>query len=392
MTGCAALAAGAALAQRVEVRKRGEGRLTVGLNGLIRDGSAEARMLYTVLKADLQRSGYFQIVSVSAAFEVVGRVSSKNGMRAEVQLVQTTSPGRQLLGRVFSAPEHAVRRLAHRMTDALVMAATGRPGMASAKLAMVGNRTGSKELYVCDIDGKNLRQITNDRSIVVAPCWTPDGKNITYTSYKYGYPNVCMTGRRQPLASYGGLNTSGVVSPAGHHMAVILSKDGNPELYIKDMSTGALQRLTSTRHGNEASPCWSPDGSRLAYVSDISGRPQIYVASLNGAPPQRVSRSASESTNPDWGLNGRLAYCSRQGGRYRIVVANLQERTVQVLPGDDADYEDPSWAPDGRHIVCSRMDGYRSAIYLLDTLEDRPIALKKDSGDWFSPACSPLNL
>ena len=69
-----------------------------------------------------------------------------------------------------------------------------------------------------------------------------------------------------------------------------------------------------------------------------------------------------------------------------FVVGNPKSRTSRVLDTDWADYEDPRWAPDGRHIVCSRTSGYRSAIYLLDTQKDSPVALISGSGDWYSPA------
>ena len=96
---------------------------------------------------------------------------------------------------------------------------------------------------MCDADGANLRQVTQDRSIVVAPAWMPDGKNILYTSYKQGYPNIYRTGQRQAVSKFGGLNASAVVSPDGRKMAVILSKDGNPELYIQDVRSGTLRNF-----------------------------------------------------------------------------------------------------------------------------------------------------
>jgi hypothetical protein len=46
-----------------------------------------------------------------------------------------------------------------------VLALTGFPGIASTRIAMVGNATGHKEIYICDADGENLRQVTRDGSI-----------------------------------------------------------------------------------------------------------------------------------------------------------------------------------------------------------------------------------
>ena len=57
-----------------------------------------------------------------------------------------------------------------------------------------------------------------------------------------------------------------------------------------------------------------------------------------------------------------------------VIVDPQAPHTARTLPLDQADYEDPSWAPDGRHISPLVLT-YRSAIYLLDTQEDPPIAL-----------------
>ncbi|MEN7972378.1 MAG: DPP IV N-terminal domain-containing protein [Verrucomicrobiota bacterium] len=386
---CVVLVSMSAVAQRVEVRKSGEGKISINLAGYRTGGDTASRTFLSVLKADLNRSGYFKVTSAGAELNVAGScVSGGGNMKADCQVYKVSNRQR-LLGKSYKAPASGVRGLAHRVADEIIYAVTGKKGMASGKIALVSNRTGRKELYVCDMDGKNVRQITKDRSIVVGPGWMPDGKNIVYTSYKRGYPNVYMTGRRKPLSSHGGLNASGAVSPDGKSMAVILSRDGNPELYIKSLRTGFLKRLTRTRRGNEASPCWSPDGNHIAYVSDTSGSPQIYIISRTGGRPQRLTSSGTENVAPDWGENGYIVFSSRVGGRYRISMANPAQRTLRVLETDWADYEDPSWAPDGRHIVCSRTASYRSSIYLLDTLEDSPVALLSGSIDWFSPACSP---
>ena len=57
-----------------------------------------------------------------------------------------------------------------------------------AKLAFLSDKTGNKEIYVSDYNGKNLKQVTNNRSINLSPRWSPDGKRILYTSYKKGWP------------------------------------------------------------------------------------------------------------------------------------------------------------------------------------------------------------
>jgi TolB protein len=385
---CVAVAS-VCFAQKAQIVKPGEGKISLNLGSFRAGNDSASQTFLSVLKADLNRSGYFTVTSSGGALNVVGSCATQ-GAQVQVQCqVFNGSTRAGVFGRSYSGTAAEIRRLAHTVADDLVLAITGKPGMASAKMALVSNRTGRKELYVCDVDGGNLRQLTNDRSIVVGPRWAPDGRSLIYTSYKLGYPNVFVTSQARPVASHGGLNASGAISPDGKSMALILSRDGNPELYVKSLRNGRLTRLTYTQRGNEASPCWSPDGRHIAFVSDTTGRPQVYVMAQGGGQARRITTSGSENVAPDWGKNGWIACSSRVNGRYQIAVVNPSTREMRLLEADWADYEDPSWAPDGRHIICSRTSGYRSGIYLLDTLKDSPVALISGSGDWFSPACSP---
>jgi len=375
-------------ARTLTVYGQATGKVTVNLSGYQTGRSPSSRTFLSVLKADLNRSGYLHVTSSKAAINVRGScVANSTTIQATVQ-VYNAATRKHLLGKKYTQSAKKTRALAHKVADEILFAVTGKKGMASGKIAMVSNRTKHKELYICDIDGKNIRQITKDRSIVVGPRWAPDGKSIVYTSYKQGYPNVFITGKAKPIVHYGGLNTGGAISPNGHYMAVILSASGNPELYVISLRTKAVKRMTFTRKGNEASPCWSPDGSQIAFVSDTSGSPQIYVISSSGGRAHRISKGGSENVAPDWGKNG-IVYSTRRGGKYKIAIVDPVRKTLKILQTDWADYEDPSWAPDDRHIVCSRTLKYHSSIYLLDTVKDSPVPLVRASGNWFSPACSP---
>jgi TolB protein len=324
---------------------------------------------------------------------LAGSVTDSGGrLRAECS-VQGAVTRRTYLSKAYTATDADARRFAHQVADAIVLAVTGNPGMASGRLAMVGTRSGKKELYLSDSDGKGLVQLTQDKTVSVAPKWGPHNQ-IVYTSYLKSYPDVYLinivSGNRQRISSYSGLNTGADLSPDGREVALVLSKDGNPELYVKNLGSSKLTRLTTTRQVAEASPSWSPDGRQIVYVSDSSGRPHVYIVSRSGGRPRRISSFGTENVAPDWGSQGRIAYCTRRDGRYQIAVFDPKSGQTEVIEtGDGADYESPSWAPDGRHIACSRTQNYRSSVYILDTMGDGPIALFNHQGDWYSPSWSP---
>lgn len=378
---------------QVRVIKSADRKITIDLSGMRPAGDSASQTFFRTLENDLHLSGWFAPSRSAGELRLTGSVALSGGELKAVCQIFRTGDSSLLFSKSFRMETDQARRLAHFAADQIVEAITGHKGIASCRIALIGNRTGSKELYLCDADGGSLMQYTRDGKIVVGPNWGPDGHSIVYTSFLRGFPDVyridLQRGRREMVASYGGLNTGAALSPNGRELALILSKDGNPELYIKNLRSGRVTRLTGTRRATEASPAWSPDGQQLVYVSDQSGTPQLYIISREGGRPRRLSSRGSENVAPDWGPNGLVACSSRSGRQYQIAVINPSTGETRYLPTSAGDWEDPSWAPDGRHIFAARSLQYQSALYLLDTVRDAPVALLTRNGNWFSPACSP---
>jgi len=379
---------------QILIKKSGSGKSTINLSGIKGVNSVPGATFLKTLEKDLLGSGWFKPVRKGGSeFNILGDVSTRGrSLRVECRVYGTANQ-RSYLSKAYTGSDSDVRALAHQVSDDIVEAITGHKGIASTRIAMCGTRTGKKELYLCDADGGGMIQLTHDKNLSISPRWTPDGKKLTYTSYLRRFPDVYMitlaSGQRKAIASYPGLNTGAAVSPDGRDCALILSRDGNPELYIKNLQSGKLTRLTRTRAAVEASPSWSPDGSRIVYVSDQSGRPQLYIIARSGGRPRRLTSRGTENVAPDWGPNGLIAYSSRIGRRYQINLINPETLEITTFNTDGADYEDPSWAPDGRHLACSRSERYHSQVYLLDMLGDPPVRLHDYKGDWSSPAWSP---
>jgi TolB protein len=391
----AATLAAAVQAQEITITKSAAAKTTVDLAAYRAVESGPALFLQT-LQNDLFRSGWLSPGSPGrATYAVQGECqAARGGLQAQVQVVRF-GDRRAILQQTFTHSQGDARRLGHSVADAIIQAISGNRGLASCRIVMVGAVAGGKELFICDADGGNLVQLTRDKSISLAPSWSPRGDQIVYTSFVRGFADVYLvalaTGKRLCLARYPGMNMGGRLSPDGRDLALILSKDGNPELYIKNLASGKLARLTRTPRAGESSPAWSPNGSQIVYASDEQtgvGSPQLFIVSRASLIPRRITSRGSENVCPDWGTSGLIAYASKRGN-YTIVVYDPATQEHRAIATDGHNYEDPSWAPDGRHIVCTRTDGYQSHIYLLDTMGDPPIRLTPDGGNWRAPACSP---
>lgn len=379
---------------------KGPTKRSIALTGF-RGEPTWATQVADVLRNDLRISGHF-VIAPSAQAELVQAGSVRvEGNQLVVECTVTVSASKQVaLAKSYNGSVQDWRRVVHRMSDDIVGAITGQPGIAQTRIAFVWVRDGVKELAVMDYDGHNVRQLTHDKSLSVRPRWSPDGRRLIYTSYVNRFPDVVeadlITGARRIVASFPGLNSGAAYSPDGQHIALTLSKDGNPELYVMSVAGSGLVRLTNTR-AEESSPVWSSDGQQIAYVSAAGGSPQVWVVSRHGGEAQRLTVSPSYNTEPDWSrpppngeLPAMLAVTSRVGGRFRIGLFDSATREVRILDTGPGDAQDPSWAPNGRHLVFAKSQGWRSRLYLLDVLSGEQVELPAVDGSATEPAWGPL--
>jgi TolB protein len=388
-----ALNPAAAQQEHIVVTKQGAAKAAISVAGLRSGGDAASAQFLKTLARDLQLSGWFTIVAPEAATVSVDGECRVEAGRLTAQCAVANRPAASIyFRRTFTGDPAQARNLAHAVADAIVEAVKNVPGIASTRIAFIGNRDGGREVYVCDYDGQGLLQITSDRKIGMLPRWGADRKSLVYTSFLSGFPDVYMLdiegGRRVRLAAYPGLNSGASVSPDGQSMALTLSKDGNPDIYIMDLRSRQLQRVTRTPHAAEASPTWSSDGRRLAFVSDRSGAPQVYAIDRGGGAEKRLTFTGNENVSPDWGPGDRLVFSSRRGGRYQLVVMSMADGKETQVTSEYVDHKSPSWAPNGRHIVFTRTERYQSVVCLLDTMGDPIVKLTSLAGDWHSPAWS----
>jgi len=383
---CASVCGLARAQDVVRVIKNSAKKDVVSLSGLSAPG-ANGQLFVQTLRRDLELSGWFRVAAAGAdgPITVSGVIAdSGNSIQSNCRVAWS---GKSFAWARASLGKAEVRQQAHELADEMVRLIRNEKGIATSKITFV-NRKGSNnaELYVCDADGQGMIQVTQDNVAVVGPRWATNKKDILYTSFIKGYPTVqlhTIGGTRKTVAGFKGLNTGGAMSPDGKRVALILSYEGNPELYILDYATSRISRMTNTPHGVEASPCWSPDGRSIVYVSDRAKTPQLYLLDVATRQSRRLTYRGSENVSPDWSAAGKIVYATRRGGEYQLAVMDPKgdDSTAELIANAPPNCESPSWAPNSRHIVCSS----GSTLYILDTLGDPAVRLINIAGNWISP-------
>ena len=157
-------------------------------------------------------------------------------------------------------------------------------------------------IYTANIDGTNLRRLTNTSSHEDFATWSPDGTQIVFS----------RVGRND--GTY------------------IINADGSDERQLTDFVV--------------LEPAWSPDGTRIAFGSDHGGFRGIYVMDADGSNIQRLSSTRAGENCPDWSPDGtKLVFASWRDGDGEIYIMNADGSDLQKLTDNRFEEEFPAWRP-----------------------------------------------
>lgn len=260
----------------------------------------------------------------------------------------------------------------------------GLKGFFDAQLAFIGERTGKKEVYTADLFFGGAKQITNDNAHALTPRWSPDGTKLLYTGYyRSGFPDIFQidlgTRQRNTFVSFKGTNSGARYSPTGQQVAMVLSGEGRPEIYVSNAQGRQVARRTRS-DAVKSSPCWSPDGTQIVFAMEPG--PQLYVMPATGGTARRVTSGISGyCAEPDWSRTNpnKISFTMRVGRNFQIGVLDLSTRTGGQVSKAPFDGIEASWLDDGRHVVYTARTASQSRICILDTETGKSVPVSPTS-------------
>jgi TolB protein len=331
---------------------------------------------------------------------VVGRVVAADGGNVAVDFdLLNTLTGQRVVGQRFVGTPGALRNAAHRVSDVVYEKILGIRGAFATRIAYVavdGQPPAQKfQLIVADADGENQRLVLESRYPLMSPSWSPDGQWLAYVSFESKrsaiYVQLVRTGERRQVSARAGINGAPVWSPDGKKLALTLGgSGGNPDIYILDLQTQNLTRITDDP-AIDTEAAWAPDGKSLYFTSDRAGGPQIYRIGVNpGDRPKRITFGGNYNARPRVSADGaQLAMVTLDSGNYRIAVQDLSSGNVRVLTKGHLD-ESPSFAPNGATLIYSERDGNRAVLGTVSVDGLTGLRLKSEQGEVREPAWGPF--
>jgi TolB protein len=396
---------------RVETSGVGANQIPIAI-ATFADESVAPQQASAIIKADLERSGYFKIIDTGTTMSETSPVNfgewkSRGADALVVGSVQRLADGRfdvryrlldtlksaQLSGFSQVAGQERLRVSAHKIADDIYEKLIGIRGAFATRIAYITKAGNEYRLEVADSDGEGMQMALRSNEPIISPAWSPNGTKVAYVSFENKKPVVyvqdLITRQRTVIANYKGSNSAPSWSPDGSRLAVALSRDGLTQVYVINADGTGLRRVSNT-NGIDTEPQFSADGQSIYFTSDRSGGPQIYKMSASGGEAQRVTFNGSYNISPRIAPDGRiLAYISRRDGRFQLYTLDLTNGQEQRL-SDTAKDESPSFSPNGRYIMYATESGRRGALAVVSVDGRVKHRLTTQAGNIREPTWGPF--
>ncbi|MBN1658886.1 MAG: PD40 domain-containing protein [Anaerolineae bacterium] len=168
------------------------------------------------------------------------------------------------------------------------------------------------QIWVADLDSRDLESLPVDDQAVHAPTWDPAGGRIVYAGER-GLSWIDLdteeTGRFANSSAWDG---SPAYSPNGQRIAFMGRAHDRWEIFVMNADGSGRRQLTQSSRDARApgmdepphnvAPAWSPDGKQIAFLSNRDGRWRIYVMNADGTDQRPLFAGAADGVRIvyDW--------------------------------------------------------------------------------------------
>ena len=170
-------------------------------------------------------------------------------------------------------------------------------------LSLTLYQDGNAEIYIYNLQKKNLTRLTNHYSIDTESKWSPDGRKLMFTSGRSGSPQLYeldlrkLNKKPKRLTFEGNYNAKGSYLPSGEGIVFVHRSFDKFQIAIKYFEDNFIIPLTDARM--DESPSVSPNGNVIIYAISEKNNDILAGVTLSGA-KFRLPSAKGQVREPAW--------------------------------------------------------------------------------------------
>ncbi len=264
---------------------------------------------------------------------------------------------------------------------------SSRKGKAKGEQVWVLSRSGG--------EARQLTEVTKKQGTIEAYRWSPNGKRLLLTVH---------TGGTVSANAFNDAKEKKYIPPIvitrylfkEDKIGYVTAKS-HTFLYLYDIATGKMSKLTAGEKYDERDGAWSPDGKEIAFISNHTAEPErnintdVFVTAANaGSEPRRLTHYTGADVGPlAWSPDGKkiaflrgghVKYWQYQENRLAVIAADGSGRTTVVTANFDRPIHEPQWTPDGQHIIALVTDDRNRYPASIDVATEKVKRLVESEG------------
>jgi len=276
--------------------------------------------------------------------EVIKRVSGTSGIsQTKISFVSNVSGNKEIYMMDYDGFNLA------RLSDFKTITLLPEWSPDGSSISFVSYRGERPGIYLIDLKKLSAERLLSSENFVSSPSYSPDGKIMLFSSsYSGGNSEICTynitTKKIKRLTYDASIDSSPCFSPNAREIVFTSDRGGSPQIYIMDSDGLNVRRISYQSNYND-SPAWSPRGDLIVYTARIDNNFCIATINISINEFANLTPNSGNNENANWSSDGfHIVFSSDRSGTKKLYIMNYKGKLKKAFLNIPGECETPSWS------------------------------------------------